>query len=226
MNPVPGDSWTPSRELLAAFADGELEDRPHLAELLRQIEGWLADHPAAYDELEAQLELTRLMAATAAPAPAAATWADVWSRIVAAPRGGGPHWKAWSIAGLVTAAAAAVVLAVLRFGSPQPSPSPSPVPPTLAPISQGEYVAKLPAIEVLEVATADEIEIVRVAGADTGSLVTVNLPVNSPIELLEPHEVEVQPPANNAAGTEVHQSGSGPVVWTPPPARQRDDDDN
>jgi hypothetical protein len=222
MNAVPGDSWTPSRELLAAFADGELEDRPHLAELLRQIEGWLADHPEAYDELEAQVELTRVMAATAAALPASATWAEVWSRIVGAPRVAVARWKVWSIAGLVTAAAAAIVFAVLRFGSPEPAPTPAP--PKPGPSSPGVPMVQV-AVEPLEVATADEIEIVRVAGADTGSLVTVNLPINRPIELLEPHEVDVQPPANNSAGTEVHQSGSGPIVWTPLP-RQRDDDDN
>jgi hypothetical protein len=219
---APGDSWTPSRELLAAFADGELDDRPHLAGLLRQVEGWLADHPEAYCELEAQLELTRLMAATTPAPPPLATWARVWSRIVTAPRMGGSRWKVWGIAGLLSASAAAVVLAVLRFGPSEPTP-PAPLP-----MSQPDLTAKhdaplpAPALEVLEVATADEIEIVRVAGADTGSLVTVNLPLDRPIELVEPHEVEVQPPANNAAGTEIRQ---GPVVWTLP-LRQRDDDDN
>ena len=220
---APGDSWTPSRELLAAFADGELNDRPHLTGLLRQIETWLADHPEAFADLEAQLQLTRLMASTAPPTPPRATWEQIWSRIVVAPRAAGSRWKVWGIAGLVTATAAAIVLAVLHFGSFEP-------PPALTPTVGPKVVTKNappapPAIEVLEVATADEIEIIRVAGADTGSLVTVNLPLNRPIELLEPHEVEVLPPANNAAGTEVRQTGSGPVVWTPL-ARERDDDDN
>jgi hypothetical protein len=223
MNPAPGESWTPSRELLAAFADGELEDRPHLAGLLRKIEAWLADHPEAFGDLEAQVELTRLMAGTAPPMPTSATWANVWSRVEKAPRTVGARWKSLALGALVTASAAAVVLAVLQLGS-----SEQPAATTPGPSNDPERLAKAPQrpepIQVLEVATADEVEIVRVAGGDTHSLINVRVPVNRPLELLAQHEVELQPPANNPAGTEILQVGSAPMFVTPLP-REREEED-
>jgi hypothetical protein len=50
------------------------------------------------------------------------------------------------------------------------------------------------------------------------------VPVNRPLELLAQHEVELQPPANNPAGTEILQVGSAPMFVTP--LRERDEEDN
>ena len=148
MKSSPDESWTPSRELLAAFADGELDDRPHLAGLVGQIETWLAAHPEAFSGLETQMELARLMAATAAAAPPPSAWATVWSRILKAPGKGGSRWKLG--AGVVaTAAAAAVVFAVMRSGSTNPplATTPGPMHPP-GPVAKDQF-------EVLEVATVD-----------------------------------------------------------------------
>jgi hypothetical protein len=217
MKSSPGESWTPSRELLAAFADGELDDRPHLAGLVGQIETWLAAQPDAFADLEAQMELTRLMAATVPEAPTPATWATVWARVLKAP---GQRLARWKLGAgiLATAAAAAVVFAVIRAGS-----SNLPERTTPMPTQPPELIAK-EKLEVLEVVTADEVEIIRVGGADTSTLVNVQVPITCPLELLDRNEVEFRPPANNAAGTEIRQAGSAPVVWTPLP-RERDDDD-
>jgi hypothetical protein len=246
-----GDPWTPSRELLAAFADGEL-DAPHVAPLSRQIEAWLAAHPDAAAELEAQLELARLMASTAPLEPAPATWDKVWSRIQQTPPRRAGRWVAalW-LAGLAVTSAAAIG-AILWLNGPFQTPAPEGPPQQaervilLPPLGEREpqsardtvrvrdlarpQVALLPVnrvsagerrpevVDVLEVATADEVEIVYARGGDTTTLVVGRLPLVGPLILLAPHEVEVKPPVNDSAGTAMRWGGgSTPMVWTPLP---------
>jgi hypothetical protein len=221
---APDPSWTPSRELLAAFADGELEGLPHLGDLRRQIEDWLAVHPEACEELKVQSELTRLMRSTVPAEPLPAAWDPVWAGVVKAPRPPSWPWKlTFGILGITTATAAAVVLAIL-LGSLQPPAPSAPGPgaksgPAVQPAPQP--VPQPAAVTPLEVVTADEVEIVRVAGNDTASLPVGRPPLTEPVVLLDRHEVEVQPPTNNPARTEIRVGRGGPMVWTP----LGDDDD-
>jgi hypothetical protein len=208
-------SWTPSRELLAAYADGELEGIPHLAGMRRKIEDWLADHPEAYDDLNAQAELTRFMASTAPVEPPSAVWDTVWAGVVKAPRQPIWPWKlTFGILGITTATAAAVVLAILVGSLSAPAPSSRGPAANQAPAPQVQPAPQAAPVVPLEVVSADEVEIVRVGGNDTASLPIGQPPLTTPIVLLEQHEVEVHPPTNNPARTEI-RFGRGPVVWTP-----------
>jgi hypothetical protein len=250
-----GDNWIPSRELLAAYADGELDQRPHLANVRHKIEHWLASHPEAAAELEAQMALGRVWAATTPVEPAPAQWAKVWQRVqrVPGPRKL-PRWPAalW-LAGVAAVGAAAAVLFVLLVqppAAPDNPQTPSPqageahqrrnkqatvpaasagadndaqeqdaVPTSFGPARPGRRHRET--FDVLEVATADEIEIVRIAGADTGTLVVGQPPLVGTMILLTPREVEVKTPVNDDAGMEVRMGGSSAIVW--PRSRNEDD---
>jgi len=237
-----GNAWTPSPELLAAYADGELDDRPYLAHRRQQIEAWLAQHPEAAAVLDANAELSRLWTATTPVEPPPPAWAAVWTRIEQAPkRVKSKRWSAalWLAGVAAFGAAAAVLFVVLR------EPSGGTVPEGTSPQAQAKPLPKLdqppdgaggkvsnnaavperlPAEEpeVLQVATSDEVEILRIAGADIDTLVVGRLPVVGPIILLTSQEVEVRPPINDQARTEVRIVGSYPMVWTPVP---NDDED-
>jgi hypothetical protein len=252
------NDWTPSHEMLAAYADGELDHRPHLRERRRQIEAWLAKHPEACD-LEAQMELSRLWTLTTPAEPSPVTWAKVWSRVEHTPqRLKLKRWPAalW-LAGIAAMGAAAAVLIVLlqsipseRDGLAQDNPPAAlmvklrQVPPRrLAvdamdqqrvanrvealrrPVGDGQFVST-PArpgcrpgetFDVLQVATSDEVEILHIAGADIGTLVVGRIPLVGPMVLLTPEEVDVRPPVNGSARTEIRMVGSSPMVWTPLP---------
>jgi anti-sigma factor RsiW len=237
-----GNSWTPSPELLAAYADGELDERPYLAHRRQQIEAWLAQHPEAAAALDANAELSRLWSATTPVEPAPATWARVWTRIEQAPkRVKAKHWSArlW-LAGIAALGAAAAVLVVLLRDKPGEIVPQGPslqvqakaIPKVEGPPdgATGQHPVSVPAPklnpveepEVLQVATSEEVEILRIAGADIDTLVVGRLPVVGPIILLTSQEVEVRPPVNDQARTEVRMAGSSPMVWTPLP---NDDDD-
>src|SRR5262249_26119047 len=130
MNVPQDDQWTPSHELLAAFADGELDRQPQRELLRRQMEKWLAAHPEDAAALDAQLEIKQWMALTIPPEPSPVTWARLWSRVHRAPR---PRWTRWTaalcVAGATVAVAAAIVIAVLVDREPpsqQQTPSAPP----------------------------------------------------------------------------------------------------
>lgn len=113
------------RELLAAYADGELD-----ASARAQVERWLADHPEALNDLNAQRELSPANVPRwerAEPRePSAAEWAVARRQIEDRlnPAGGGPsRWRVatWTLAGLATAGVAAAV-AWIAFAPNNPQP--------------------------------------------------------------------------------------------------------
>jgi hypothetical protein len=90
---------------------------------------------------------------------------------------------------------------VVRQAPPAPGPRPPGVRPGPAP----------PAVEPFPVATADEVEILSVRGADTETLVVGELPLEGPMVLVAAGEVEVK-----RVEPEVRMGGDGPpMVWTP-----------
>ncbi len=72
-------------------------------------------------------------------------------------------------------------------------------------------------IEVFPVATAAEIAILRVEGADTHTLVVGELPVHGPLVLAGPGEValtSVQPDARDQMMPHIRLDGPGrPLIW-------------
>lgn len=214
------ESWTPSPEWLAAYADGELDGQPHLEGLIVRIEDYLRSHPEALAEIEAHESLRRLMAASAPEEPSAQVWDAMLARIEQ-PRRPRSRWAAATLwfAGIAAASAAAVLLSVYlqRGQSPQPSnnaPFAQAAQIVAAAVNTGDAV-NLPAqVEILQVASADEVEILHVAGADTGSLIIGRLPFSGQMLLVAPNEIEV----GGSAGSELRiASGSSPIMWSPLP---------
>jgi hypothetical protein len=209
---------TLSPEQLAAYADGEL-DRPELAPLKTRVEEWLAAHPGAAAEVEAQRRLARLWQASAPPEPPESAWGPILARLVLIPvrpvapsRWGHMVW----VAGLLAACAAGVWLTLaLR----QPGDEAKVVQPGLLPAGfPGKTLAVAKAapektapedMQPFPVATADEVEILSVKGADTGTLVVGEPPVRGELVLALPGEVEV-----TRTTSEVRVGGS-PMIWTP-----------
>jgi anti-sigma factor RsiW len=163
-------------ELLAAYADGELSP----AECQR-VEAWLADHPEARADVEAQRRLARLFDEAVPPAPADDQWADALARVeqrLAAPPVGRPAWRRRAAIALAAAAAvAALVLLALALKGP-PSPAPEAQPEPLAD-------------EAWPVVSADDVEILSMDDRDRGAIVVGEPPVSEPLEMLTEDEVKV-----------------------------------
>jgi hypothetical protein len=203
------DREEPRPELLAAYIDGALDD----AERAR-VAAWLADHPEAAADVEAQRRLARLFAAAEPPPPSEADWAGVLARIEDGlrPR---PAWRRpaaglLAVAALLTAAAA--VLLALRADRLPPPPSEDPQ-------AQAE--------EPLPVVSADEVHIESMDDADRDMLLVGEPPVRGPLALLERNEVQVNQLDADEQGRKPSvycpEEGSGnPMVVMPPaePARE------
>jgi anti-sigma factor RsiW len=189
--------WSPTPETLAAYEDGEYEEIGQ-AGMKTRVEAWLLQHPEAAAELADHRRLRHLWNAAAPAEPDADTWAALLARIEAAPRtarhsrwGRGLGW----IAGLLVVGAAA--LFVVATGMLNPGPA------------QPDVDS-----EPFIVATAEEVEILSVAGADTQTLVVGQLPVGGPLELLQQGEVTVTSVAPAAHDNMVPQMRDRPpMIW-------------
>jgi hypothetical protein len=195
------DGWSPSPELLAAYFDGECEGRDDLAPLRRRLEVWLADHPRGREELADYRRLRQLWLLTTPVEPAPAAWLAVQCRLETchtgsppAAQGVGRSWP-WKAAALLAGAACFLwTVLVFRDGTP---------------VTED--------IEPFPVAAAHEVVILNVEGADTGTLVVGELPVQGPLELAGPGDVtltSVQPAQRDNMVPEVYVSGPGrPIIW-------------
>ncbi len=190
MNVAPESNWQPDAQLLAAYYDGELEGRNELADMRARIEAWLDAHPAAAQEWNQHRELQKLWLDTTCPEPTEAAWQDALTRVNArqhAPQtGSGCAWP-WFALGMVAACVLVMIGAgVLRFMQPIEQNAPVVVAPPEPPVEP-----KKEEVEVFAVALVSEISILRVEGADTGSLVVGVPPVVGALELADPGEVRV-----------------------------------
>jgi hypothetical protein len=195
----PHEDRGPDALHIAAFLDGEYDGRPELVERRQRIREWLLDHPEAGAAALAQRRLARLMAATAPPEPSEVAWDRVFARLDQAPAPAAPaagrSWlpRAGAAAAALLTAAAAGWLALFLGQQPPPAPvqeAPAPVAKRVEPAPRVEPPApKAPEWEVFPVATAAEIEILRIGGADTRTLVVGELPVIGPLEPTRPGEV-------------------------------------
>ncbi len=208
------NTWKPDPQLLAAYFDGEMEGRDELADLRAHVEAWLESHPEGLAEWTAHKQLQQLWSATTPAEPSPAAWDKAHERatrrkhMVATPR-----WS-WLKAGAM-AASIAVAFGVL-FGTLRWLQSPE---------RTGEAIAFRPKFqtlppatgldEVLPVAVAAEITILRVDGTDIDALAVGTLPVIGALELADPGDVLVfERPDSPDQMLTVRQNGPHrPVIW-------------
>ena len=213
MIPLPPDGVTP--ELLAAFVDGELDPAARAV-----VEQWLAEHPAAIEELQAQREMSPdnwpLWHRADPPLPSEDTWAVVRQHVAdalaVAPASARQPVRGWRrlatrLVGGLTIAGSAAVIAAWALLPPVPQTKPPPTDP-------GRDAARRPAEPlsgVLALASDDDVEIHRVAGNASRSLVVGRAPLDGPLVLASAEDVEVE-------GVEPHPAwgAGGPRITTGP----------
>jgi hypothetical protein len=208
MNDSP--DWTPDPQLLAAYFDGELECRDDLAEVRARLEAWIEAHPDACEEHH---QLQKLWLDTTPREPSRAAWNRTLDQIDA--RRETPivlpvRKGSWRTVGIM-AASIALVFGLL-FGAMR----------ALLPTNvKSDPIAIATPVhdegEVFPVASAEEIVIFRVEGADTGLLVVGQLPVSGPLELAAPGEIHVfhaRPAEGDQMVPTVHQTGTrSAMIW-------------
>jgi hypothetical protein len=209
----------PTPEQFAAYADGELDGHPALERLRGRIEAWLARHPDAAAEVEAQRRLAQLWQDTTPVEPSEAAWGGVLERLGSLPRTppAGPGRRGvgrlalW--AGALLAASAAAVWLALALSSPGPG-RPAAPPANPQPDPQERAAKPQPAPEVLEpfpVATADEVEILSIQGDDMETVLVGEPPVRGPLVMADPGEVELK-----RAKPQVRMGEGPPMFWVEP----------
>jgi hypothetical protein len=171
--------------LLAAYADGEVTPEERA-----RIEAWLADHPEAAAEVDAQRSLVRLYEESSPPSPTEEEWRDVLAGIeqevnkprpmpARAPR----RWPRYVLnVGYGIALVAACVLLTVALWSPLPTA------PTTQPSQPGPVVA---VGDPLVIASGDDVRILSMNDADSKALIVGDPPVRTPLQLLGPDEVKV-----------------------------------
>jgi anti-sigma factor RsiW len=217
MTPRPDPDRAPDPELLAAYGDGELDQRP---ELRRRIEAWLARHPEACALLDEQRRLRELWQETTPLEPQPQAWHRVFGKLhetQSAPPG--PTRQARARFAPAAAMVAAASVALLIWGAArllQPTPSP-------APQQTSDSTARLLAQQILPVANDEEVVILRIEGDDTQTVMVGQLPVQGPLELADSGEVEQissKPAARDQMVPQFRLRGR-PMIW----ARLESDDD-
>jgi hypothetical protein len=191
----------PNPEWLAAYLDGELDQQAR-----EKVEEWLARDPAAHADLEGQRRLLQQWEVTAPVEPPAAAWSDLVSKLEKASQYLPKPWRFWNSAGWVASilavSAAALWLLVALTHTP-------------APIPHGDDLIE---VAPFAVATAEEIEILSVEGADHPALAVGEMPVRGPLEILAPGEMtvtSVQPDARDNMTPVVPQAADTPMFWAP-----------
>jgi anti-sigma factor RsiW len=179
------ESVWPSPELLAAYADGELDP-----EARATVEAWLVAHPEAQAQVEAQRRLTQLFRDVPVPEPNPAAWQRLEARVesrletVAAVR---PRWARipWRVAGPSAAAVLAAVLLLPWLRGPQPDPPPR--------------VHREPQVEPFPVVSPEDVTIVALDG-DGAALVVGTPPLPEALALAGPGDVTVDGVQSNVTG--------------------------
>lgn len=158
--------WQPDPQLLAAYFDGELRDDP----LCTRVEAWVAAHPDAGEDADA---LKKLWLDTTPAEPSEAAWRDTLARIEARRPQPSGRW-------LWFGAAASIMLIGASLGLLQ----------ALTPTQKvSDRVVHLPDVDVLPVALASEITILRFEGPDTDSVIVGEMPVSGELELADSGQV-------------------------------------
>jgi anti-sigma factor RsiW len=208
----PEDRQPPWEQLLAAYADGELSG-PAYRHIKAQVEAWLAAHPEAAAELEANARLRQLVQGCSPTDPPEEGWNQLRERIKRRLRRRAaftavPYAARWLLLGglatLGTAAALWLALTLLTRSELDR------IAPKVLP-EQNAQVLPFPVV------TEEEIEILAVHGADTGTVVVGKMPLHDPVVLAQPGDVtvtRVQPAGNDNMVPDVKVEGTGsPMIW-------------
>jgi hypothetical protein len=204
-DPLPHDprAW---RQLLAAYADGELEGEDRQA-LRQQVECWLTASPQAVAEWLALQRLQTLYQETTPTEPDTDTWEQLWGRVQ-------QRWQQAERVARRRRRLALTALTVLLTGAllgwlAWPARSPpgagisAPVP-TLA----GEETP-------FPVARAEDVDILRIAGEDLETLAVDTVSLPGSIVLAGPGDVtirQIQPaPPDNMLPAVL--DGGAPMIW-------------
>ncbi len=214
------DKHSPDRpfpDLLAAYADGELD-----AAGRARVEAWLAAHPAARADLAAQRRLSRrnrkFWRFAAAPPPSEGSWAKVFGRVQdaldapvrpAPPVPSAPPRRRLARYAAAMLATAAAALVALRLGGPRPdgAVAVAPEPP--------------PAHDALVLATDADVDIISIDDRDAGQIVVGRPPLahTDVVVLAGIGEVDLKGIQKDADGmvpkAPMNDAGNAPMIIAP-----------
>jgi hypothetical protein len=192
----------PFPELLAAYADGELD-----AAGRAYVEAWLAEHPEALAELESQRKLSRtnadLWQSSSPPSPGERSWSRLLVRVHTAltnrPATAEPTRRAsrfrYGTAILATAAAALFVIGLYRPGDPVP----------VVPSSDDDDT-------VLVLADPADIDIQSIQNVDTELLVIGQPPLAGQVVLAAAGDIQLEKVLKDTDGMMPAPMATGPNV--------------
>jgi anti-sigma factor RsiW len=201
----------PFPELLAAYADGELDEVRRA-----EVEAWLSSHPSARQLLEAQLRLSRqnrrLWRTTVPPNPGEGVWARVFGRVQdeldspPAPAAATPvRSRRWRILIPTLSTAAAAVIA-LYLGLPDGGGAPSPT-------------MDRASVDALVIASAADVNIVSMDDRDTANLVLGVPPLSGRVVLAAVDDVKLKNVQKDADGmmpkVQMNDAGLAPMIIAP-----------
>jgi anti-sigma factor RsiW len=207
--PDPADPPEPWPDVLAAYADGELDEVRRAA-----VERWLAAHPEARGCVRAQRELSpenwRLWRDAEPPCPGPCAWDAVQDGIAAALRRGAVAepavsrggWRRRAGGGLVATVAglSAFAASLALFGAWFLPPAPQRVVERSARVP---YDDPLAGFAVLPIASDAEVDVRRVNDAGAGGWLPVGgMPLSGPLTLATADDVDVE-------GAEEHPAWQG-----------------
>lgn len=203
----------PFPELLAAYADGELD-----AAARSKVEAWLTAHPNARTALDAQRRLSPrnrgLWRAAAAPNPGETNWARVFGRVqdaLDAPQRPFPEpvrsrrrWSRLTVSAVSAAAAAAVVIGLLLSGADK---------------TAGVAFVPSAANDAFVVATSADVDIISLDDRDSMALVVGQPPLAGPVVLASAGDVDLKHVQKDADGmmpkVQMNEAGLAPMIIAP-----------
>jgi hypothetical protein len=194
----------PRPEWLAGYADSEVD-----AATRDLVDGWLAAHPEASAEVQAQRQITRVYRTAPLPEPTAPEWqavlAAVEAELVAPSRRRTPWLRRmlWLAAGL---AAAAAILLAIGFLLPRAN----------RPVDQRTIVEAEPEAP-LPVVTAADVAIISMEDDGGSFLIVGEPPVREALALAGPGDVEVSQVTGDAQGMnpQYMNNGSPMIIMVP-----------
>lgn len=212
MNAHDEHDWRPDPQLLAAYFDGELEGRDDGAALRARLEAWLEQHPEARSRWAEHHAFRRFWLETTPLEPGEATWNRVLDQIdaqgrCAAAAKGRSHRRALGVI-----AASLALLLGLAYGAVRHAAAPS---------AKNDVIAQAPRDddeEVLQVATAGEVVVTYIEGADARAIAVGQLPVQGPLELADVGDVHIVAVRSEAAPRllpQVQYGPNRPMIWMP-----------
>jgi hypothetical protein len=227
-------------ELLAAYADGELD-----ANSSSLVERWLADHPEARAALRAQRELSSsnstLWESVEPPKPTRSAWLAVRQEIEAelsplklkGDRSRNRYLAGWIIAGLSLSGVAAAVLWLTFISSPQQSQSEQHQPTELVQSNETRFETApaphevspdpLSTFAVLPIPTDDDVILDRVPDLEEGWLPIGRHPIPGILSLATVEELtleEISPSAiwpTNSGPKMTIAPGDAPMIFAAKP---------